>query len=206
MSADLLPPNATAFERAIADAMTDGLPVPLRELVDPDRTLDAFIPFLAAHESVDLWFDDWPVARKRAMIAAALRLAGLKGTRLGLRLFLAYVDALLVSAMAHPRRFVAGTSAVGVQPLQFPAFAARYLIKVGLRRHCRSAVAGRAVLSLHGLVPVDLEPIRRARIAATVSKGPATQYTATFAHRRRPSFDEMAFGMGFDAFIDRTSL
>lgn len=206
MSADLLPPNATAFERAIAEAATDALPVPIRELLDPAQTLSVFLPFLAEHESVDLWFDDWPIERKRAMIADGLRLASLKGTRVGLRGFLTYVDATLVSTIAHPRRFVLGQSALGVQPLKFPIYTALYLIKVRLRRHRRGLVFGRGALGRHALVPVDREPIRRANIAATVSKAPATQYTATFAHRRRPFFDEMAFGMGFDQFIDRTSL
>lgn len=204
--AALLPSNATAFERALSAALQDVLPVPLRDMVSAADTASAFVPFLAAHESVDLWFEDWSEARKRAMVDEALALAGLKGTRPGLRRYLAYVDAALISAVAHPRRFVAGASAVGVQPLQFPAFTARYLIKVGLTRHGRSCVASRGALGKHALVPVNLEPIRRAKIAATVSKGPGTQYTATFAHRRRPTFDEMEFGMGFDEFIDRTSL
>ncbi|ACI92718.1 phage tail protein I [Afipia carboxidovorans OM5] len=206
MSEDLLPANATAFERGVTLAMTDVLPVPIRELLDPAQTLIPFIPFLAEHESVDLWFDDWTVARKRTMIEDALRLAGLKGTRLGLRSFLTYVDALLISTVAHPRRFVLGRSALGVQPLKFPAYTALYLIKVGLKRHRRGLVLGRGALGRHALVRVDREPIRRANIAATVSKAPGTQYTATFAHRRRPFFDEMAFGMGFDEFIDRKSL
>lgn len=204
--AALLPSNATAFERALAVALQDLLPVPLRSMVSASETASAFVPFLAAHESVDLWFDDWSEARKRAMIDEALGLAGLKGTRPGLRGYLTYVDAELISAVAHPRRFVAGLSAVGVQPLQFPIFTARYLIKVGLRRHIRGCVASRGALGKHAAVPVNLEPIRRAKIAAAVSKGPGTQYTATFAHRRRPRFDEMQFGMGFDEFIDRTSL
>lgn len=206
MSADILPTNATAFERAVADAMQDVLPVPIRELLDPAQTSAAFIPFLAAHESVDLWFDDWSLPRKRAMVASALGLAALKGTRRGCREFLTYVDASLLSTVAHPRRFIAGRSAVGVHPLQFPTFRARYLIKVVLKRHLRACVAGRGAAGRHAVVPVSLESIRRARIAATVSKGPGTQYIATFAHRRRPSFDEMAFGAGFEAFIDRKSL
>ena len=108
--------------------------------------------------------------------------------------------------MRIPRRFVAGLSAIGIQPLRFPPFTARYLIKVGLLRHIGGLVAGRGAAGLHCAIRVDHEPIRRAKIAARVSKGPGTQYTATFAHRRQPTFDEMEFGMGFAAFIDRTSL
>lgn len=202
---ELLPETADFYERATMEGAEAVLPVPLRQLVDPTATTPAFLPFVAVHNGVQLWFDDWSEARRRQM-AADWELADLVGTRIGLRRHLAYVDSQLISSVAHPRRFVAGLSAVGVQPLQFPIFTARYLIKVGLRRHIRSCVASRSALGKHALVPVNLEPIRRAKIAATVSKGPGTQYTATFAHRRRPRFDEMQFGMGFDEFIDRTSL
>ena len=202
---ELLPETADHYERVTMDAAQGELPVPLRQLVNPATTTPAFLPFVAVHEGVKLWFDDWSEARKRQM-AADWQLPDLIGTREGLRRFLGYVDAELISAVAHPRRFVLGRSAVGVQPLQFPAFTARYLIKVSLKRHRRGQVLGRGALGRQALVPVDLEPIRRAKIAATVSKGPGTQYTATFAHRRRPTFDEMEFGMPFDPFIDRTSL
>lgn len=201
-----LPRNATAFERSVAAGMSDDLPVPVAQVVSPADTPLSFLPFVAVNEGVKLWFDDWSEARKRQIAAAWPQLADLIGTRPGLVQLLAYVDAALISAVAHPRRFVLGLSALGIQPIQFPAFTARYLIKVGLRRHKASFVFGRGALGHHALMPVNREPIRRAKIAATVSKGPATQYTATFAHRRRPTFDEMEFGLPFDAFIDRTSL
>jgi len=205
---DLLPETADIYERVVMDSAQAVLPIPIRELVSPATTTLAFLPFVAVHEGVKLWFDDWTEARKRQM-AADWELADLIGTRSGLRRFLAYVDAQVISAVAHPRRFVAGRSAVGIQPLQFPAFTARYLIKVGLRRHVRSLVAGRGAAGLHGAVLVDREPIRRAKIAAAVSKGPGTQYTATFAHRRRATFgDGISFGAGhhFGDFVPRISL
>ena len=201
----LLPETSGPGEWAAMEGAEAQLPIPIRELVDPASTTTGFLPFVAVHNGVKLWFDDWSVARKRA-IAADWELPDLIGTRPGLRRFLGYVDAELISAVAHPRRFVLGRSALGVQPIQFPSFTARYLIKVGLKRHRRGLVLSRGAWGRHALVPVNLEPIRRAKIAATVSKGPSTQYTATFAHRRRPTFDEMQFGMGFDDFIDRTSL
>ncbi|PZU95571.1 MAG: phage tail protein I [Chelatococcus sp.] len=202
----LLPGNAGTFEKAAVDAAEEALDIPLRQMVAPDTTLLTVLPFLAVHDGVKLWFPDWEEARKRAIVGEWAELADLIGTRQGLRRMLAYVDAQLISSVAHPRRFVAGRSAVGIQPLQFPAFAARYLIKVRLHRHIRSAIAGRFVAGKHALVRVNLEPIRRAKIAAMTAKSPATQYVATFAYRRRPTFDEMEFGMAFEAFIDRTSL
>lgn len=203
---ELLPETADHYERVTMDAAQAELPIPLRQLVNPASTTPAFLPFVAVHEGVKLWFDDWSEARKRQIAAAWPQLSDLIGTRPGLVGLLSYVDATLISAVAHPRRFVAGQSAVGVQPLQFPAFTARYLVKVTLRRHVRAVIAGRSACGIGAVVPVSREPLFRAKVAATVSKSPATQYTVTFAHRRRPTFDEMQFGMGFDEFIDRTSL
>lgn len=202
----LLPDIADPYELALTAGASDTLPVPLRDMVDPARAPVAWLPFLGVHESVRLWFDDWSEERKRQMIAAWPQLANLIGMRVGLRQMLAYVDAELVSVVAHPRRFVAGRSAAGIQPIQFPDFTARYLIRVGLRRHHGGLVASRGAAGQRSAVPVNREPIRRARAAAVASKASGTQYTATFAHRRRPTFDEMAFGLPFDAFIDRVSL
>lgn len=202
----LMVQEASPYERSLAAAMSDDLPIPFRQIMDPMATPEEWLPWLASHRSVDLWYSDWPIERKRQMVAEAIRLAQIKGTRSGLIAFLSYVDAQLVSAVAYPRHFVFGRSAIGIQPIQFPPFLGRYLVKVRLRRHIRSLVLGRSAFGKHALIPVDLDPIERAKLAARVSKAPETQYTATFAHRRRPRFDEMEFGMGFDDFIDRTSL
>lgn len=205
-----LPPDTTGhYERATLDAAQAVLPVPLRELVNPATTTPAFLPFVAVHEGVKLWFDDWSEARKRQIAAAWPQLSDLIGTRPGLVGLLAYVDATLLSTMAHPRRFVIGRSTLDREPLAFPAYRARYLIKVGLKRHKRAFVIGRSALGRGAFTGVDGEPIRRARIAATVAKGPATQYLATFQWRRRPTFgDAISFGAGhhFGDFLDRESL
>ncbi|WP_336810936.1 phage tail protein [Bosea sp. MMO-172] len=200
---------ASPGERALLHAMTDALPVPIRQAVSPPDTPVAFLPFLAVHNGVRLWFGDWSVARKRAITAEWSELADLIGTRPGLVALLAYVDATLVSTMAHPRRFVIGRSTLDREPLNFPAFRARYLIKVKLKRHKRAFVIGRSALDRGAFTGVDGEPIRRARIAATVAKGPATQYLATFQWRRRPTFgDAIGFASGhhFGDFLDRASL
>lgn len=202
----LLPGNTVPVDRAIAAGMSDALPVPIRTALDPQASPEAFVPFLGFQEGVKLWFDDWSLARKREMVAEASQLADLIGTRPGLAGFLAYVDAQIVATVAHPRRFTLGRSAVGRERLVFPAFTARYLIKVRTARPVAALRLGRGALGLHGAIVVSREPLRRARIAASVAKGPATQYTATFAWRRRPTFDEMAFGLPFDAFTDRTRL
>ncbi len=201
-----LPDTADLYERATMEGAEAQLPIPIRELVDPATTTPAFLPFVAVHNGVKLWFDDWSLARKRQMADEANQLADLIGTRPGLAGFLAYVDAQIVATVAAPRRFTLGRSGVGRERLAFPAFTARYLVKVRTARPVSSLRLGRGALGLHGAVAISREPLRRARIAASVSKSPATQYTATFAWRRRPTFDEMTFGMPFDAFVDRTRL
>lgn len=202
----LLPDTADLYERAAMEGAEAQLPIPIRELVDPATTTPAFLPFVAVHNGVKLWFDDWSLARKRQMAAEANQLADLVGTRPGLAGFLGYVDAQIVATVAHPRRFTLGRSAVGRERLVFPAFTARYLLKVRTARPIAAMRLGRGALGLHGAVAVSREPLRRARIAASVAKAPATQYTVTFAWRRRVTFDEMAFGLPFDAFTDRSRL
>lgn len=205
----LLPSNSRPFERAAADAMSDILPVPIAQIMDPATTLAGFLPFLAFHESVDLWFDDWPAARKRQMVAEALDLAALKGTREGLHRFLSYVDAEVTWLIAHPARFVVGRSAIGVRPVAHRPMVAHYIVKVPLQRPANALRIGRAALGRAALTRVDLEPLRRAKIAMSISKDVASLYTVTFAHRRRARFGDrlpMDGSIKFGGFIHRPRL
>ena len=86
--------EAKAFERAGAAGLSDDRPVPYEEIMDPYRSPERFLPLLAAHHSVDLWYDDWPTARRREMIAQcagvstiypASPLGSRKGTLVGLK-------------------------------------------------------------------------------------------------------------------------
>jgi P2-related tail formation protein len=208
-AAELLPSNSGAFERAAADALTDTLPVPIRQIVDPAVTPSAFLPFLAAHESVDLWFDDWSEDRKRQMVAEATELAALKGTHEAAVRFLSYVDADVVDNIAYPARFVLGRSALGITPLNHPPFKARYLIKVALERPPNAFILGRSALGLGALGRVSLEPIRRAKTALLISKAPETEYVVTFAWRRPITFGDAVLADGshnFGGFIARPHL
>lgn len=67
-AADLLPTSAAPFEIALAKEMTDTLPVPLREALDPTSAQTNLLPFLAVHDGVRLWLSDWKEARKRSVI------------------------------------------------------------------------------------------------------------------------------------------
>lgn len=78
----LLPPNATAFERAIeaATARVGNVPVPLRDLWNPATCPLSLLPYLAWALSIDSWSSDWPEMVKRKRVAAALQIQRSKGT------------------------------------------------------------------------------------------------------------------------------
>lgn len=79
---DLLPPNSTALERALATvgaAATD-LPVLIRELWDPEACPLELLPWLAWAWSVDAWDDAWSERQKRATIKASIEIHRHKGT------------------------------------------------------------------------------------------------------------------------------
>ncbi|WP_348640128.1 phage tail protein, partial [Rhizobium sp. FKY42] len=47
----LLPSSSGAFEYALAAGMSDDLPVPYAQIMDPYQTPVRFLPWLAAHHS-----------------------------------------------------------------------------------------------------------------------------------------------------------
>ncbi|MFV3413229.1 phage tail protein I [Pseudomonas nitroreducens] len=85
MSSRLLPINSTPLERALADVQVADLPVPLRELMDPQRCPVALLPYLAWAWSVDRWDPAWSETVKRKAVAAAFRIHQHKGTIAALR-------------------------------------------------------------------------------------------------------------------------
>ncbi|ACO79890.1 Phage P2 baseplate assembly gpI-like protein [Azotobacter vinelandii CA] len=78
----LLPPNATALERGLvqASAPLGELPVPLRELWNPDTCPEHLLPWLAWSLSVDEWDGAWTVAAQRRVIAASVEIHRRKGS------------------------------------------------------------------------------------------------------------------------------
>jgi phage tail P2-like protein len=78
----LLPPNATAEERALEAAMAriEGVPIPVKDLTDPEICPANLLPFMAWAMSVDNWSPDWPESIKRKVYAAALKVHQIKGT------------------------------------------------------------------------------------------------------------------------------
>lgn len=82
MTADLLPPNATSLERRAAQALAqiERVPIPIRELHDPDRCPVELLPYLAWARSVDRWDDSWSERTKREVIKASTFVHRHKGT------------------------------------------------------------------------------------------------------------------------------
>ena len=78
----LLPPNASPLERAVEQATASfaDLPVPLRELWNPDTCPVGLLPYLAWALSIDAWSSDWPEAIKRARVRQAMAIQRRKGT------------------------------------------------------------------------------------------------------------------------------
>lgn len=83
----LLPPNSTPLERATesATARIGAVPVPLRELVDPDSCPIDLLPYLAWALSIDTWSSDWPESIKRARVRQAIPIQRRKGTAASVR-------------------------------------------------------------------------------------------------------------------------
>ncbi|MGK8939202.1 phage tail protein I [Stutzerimonas stutzeri] len=81
-SLSLLPPNASELERLAADALAQiqRVPVPLRQLWNPDTCPVELLPYLAWAFSVDRWSSAWPERAKRAAIKAAYFIHAHKGT------------------------------------------------------------------------------------------------------------------------------
>lgn len=181
---DILPANAQPFERASAAGLADNLPVPLRQILDPATSPAPFLPFLAAHASVDLWYGDWSDARKRLMIASAISLASQKGTRAAAAAFLPFVDGVLVDALRYPARPFAGRAFADRAVADAPPWKARYLVRVPSVLPTEAAVAGRAFAGRSFARRLDLEPIRRAIAALRVAKSDAAEIRVDFQNWR----------------------
>lgn len=86
---DILPPNATPLERAMADtdwSRVSALDVDvIRSITDPATCPVPLLPWLAWAFSVDVWDDTWDEATRRAVIAAAPAVQRSKGTLFAVR-------------------------------------------------------------------------------------------------------------------------
>ena len=104
----LLPGNATPFERALEKASGErwaDVPVHLiRDYKDPWTCPEHLLHFLAYERSVDIWDDDWSIARKSWVVENWPRLEREKGTRAGLVDFIALRGARLNRLVTPPAK------------------------------------------------------------------------------------------------------
>ncbi|MDF2602973.1 phage tail protein I [Sphingomonas sp.] len=92
----LLPPNATALERALehGTAQLSDVTAPIDTLVNPATIAPEALPWLAYGLSVDSWKASWPEALKRRAVAGSIALHRIKGTRRSVEMVLARIDEL----------------------------------------------------------------------------------------------------------------
>ncbi|WOE81633.1 phage tail protein I [Pseudomonas protegens] len=78
----LLPGNSTRLELLAAQALAEiqRVPIPLRQLLNPELCPVALLPYLAWAFSVDRWSQAWPEHAKRGSIKAAYFIHAHKGT------------------------------------------------------------------------------------------------------------------------------
>ncbi|MNG64074.1 Phage tail protein [compost metagenome] len=83
----LLPISATPFERNVAQASMgiDDIPIPLRDLWNPDKCPIRLLPYLAWAFSVDRWDENWSDAEKRKAVNDAFYIHRRKGTVAAIR-------------------------------------------------------------------------------------------------------------------------
>ena len=189
--AALLTGEAGPFRVAAAKAMdADGaLPVPLAQVVDPAQCPSALLPWLAGHESVDLWFSDWSDTLKRTVITNAWRDAAAKGTRAGAGAYLGYVSGALIDVIATPAPFVVGRSRIG-RPINHPPFLARYLVSVPTSEPANCTVMLRAAIGRAAIRTPDPTPFNRALAALRIARAPETQIRVSFATMEPLSIDD----------------
>ena len=209
MTTELLPPNRSVVEEGLVEGLTDTLPIPYSQILDPQTAPVEFLPWLAVHESVDLWYADWPEARKRQMISQSIDLARLKGLRSGVVSYLAYVEGTLIDTISYPANFVFGRAVIGRSPIGHPPFLARYLVKIETTKPARAFTMGRAVLGRSPIKTHSRERLNRGRRAMTVAKTPETEYRVDFAHMRKIRIGDSIPLDGthqIDSYISRTRL
>lgn len=112
MTATLLPPNATAAERAIegAAARVGDVPVPIADLYTPSTCPSAALTWLAWAEDAPVWRRTWDERLRRGIVAASWRLHRLQGTLAGLKDLAVWADAEVRRAVVPPGTRVAGAS------------------------------------------------------------------------------------------------
>jgi phage tail-like protein len=92
--------NATEYERVLASQVDKllELNIPIRELWNPWTCPENLLPYLAWALSVDLWDSEWPITKRRSVIANAIKHHRLKGTLAGIETYLDLIDSKVIKA------------------------------------------------------------------------------------------------------------
>ncbi|WP_127076016.1 phage tail protein I [Rhodomicrobium lacus] len=181
---EILPGAPEPFKASLAAAMTDDLPVPIEQVPDPRTAPVHFLPWLAVHDGVRLWFPNWSEARKRRVVSESLAANFEVGARAGAVRFLSYVDGTLVDAVAYPARFVMGRAVLGRTPIGHGPFLARYLVRIRTVKPSRAFVIGRSAGGRAFLKTPDRMQRNRVLTALRAAKSPETEYRVDLAHMR----------------------
>jgi phage tail P2-like protein len=108
---DLLPPNKTKLERAIAGPtgrIDHAIPVPIDLLLRPWDIPFGYLPWLSWHMSLDLWDWRWDEYKKRAVTARAVELNRMKGTAEAIQVYTEIMDSETVQILVPPQEFFVG--------------------------------------------------------------------------------------------------
>ncbi|WP_298962206.1 phage tail protein I [uncultured Methylobacterium sp.] len=113
LMAEVLPNNATHYERVMTSQVEHLLALDTersRHLWNPWKCHEDDLPYLAWALSVDLWDPDWPVQKKRSVVANSIRHHRLKGTLEGLEAYLAIVDVKVDAVITPSMKVFSGPS------------------------------------------------------------------------------------------------
>lgn len=114
MTADfqtLLPENASLAMRAVEQTSGERWDLDvdiIRRFKDPWACPVHLLNFLAYERSVDVWNENWPEWKKRAVIAAAPHDHRLKGTEEGIRRYIRHAGGKLLKTITPPQGFFLG--------------------------------------------------------------------------------------------------
>jgi P2-related tail formation protein len=212
----ILPSNSEVFEKALAAGMSDELQVPFAELLNPYTTRADMLVWLGASVGLDLWFDDWPLSRRREAVAQAMgvsvllegEIAAFKTTRTGAVRYLALVDGSIVDAVAYPAPAFADDAFCDAAIIDHPPFLATYLVGIDVFDE-DGDYADQSFESESFAGDVITEPYDRCLKALRVAKANHTEVLVDFTtYRVITAGDGLLAGDGYNAgqYIARTKL
>lgn len=117
MVQSLLPDYRSQFEAELeqATARLGAVPVAIETLNQPGRVAAAFLPFVAAGLSVDVWPKSWNDAQRQVAIATSLPLHMVKGTPYAITEYVRQAGGVVKAYLRPPGEAFAGQSFRGEQ-------------------------------------------------------------------------------------------